>query len=158
MTAQRTRGIVGWYYLHQNGDLIYKPEHDGVVADIRDSDFARGLWPIDPADRLGAWTIVVEGLAAGALPARVCELVEKWKCSDGDAAVYAACIGVRLFKDGADWCATRADFTDLQGSPAGLGERAYEALAALAKALGYVPSKMWGTSFADLAKPAQVSA
>ena len=158
MSAQHTRGIVGWYYLHQNGDLIYKPDHDGVVADIRDSDFARGLWPIAPADRLGAWTIVVEGLAAGALPARVRELADKWKCSDEDAAIYVECIGVRLFKDGAAWCATRADFTDLQASPTGFGERAYEALAALAKALGYVPSKMWGRSFADLVKTAQVPA
>lgn len=40
--------IEGWYYLHSNGALIYKPDHDGTVADIRDSNFARGLWPMDP--------------------------------------------------------------------------------------------------------------
>lgn len=47
--------IIGWYYLHQNSDLIYKHEFGGTAADIRESDFARGLWPMDPEDRAGAW-------------------------------------------------------------------------------------------------------
>ena len=81
--------IQGWYYLHTNGSLIYKRELGRTAADIRESDFARGLWPLDPSDREGAWRIVIEGLAAGANPA-------------------------------------------------------------LAKELGYAPTKMWGATFADL--------
>lgn len=143
--------IVGWYYLHENGDLIYKREYDGsVAADIRDSDLARGMWPIDPSDRRGAWAIVVEGLAAGAHPHRVRELADKWLCTDADAEIYAQGIGLRLYRDGSAWCATRLDFVNLQESPAGFGDRAYEAMAELAKALGYAPSKMWGESFALL--------
>jgi hypothetical protein len=45
--------IIGWYYLHENGSLIYKREIGGTAADIRESDLARGLWPLDPQDRAG---------------------------------------------------------------------------------------------------------
>ncbi len=56
----------GWYYLHTNGELIYKRDLDGTAADIRESTFARALWPMEPSDREGAWRILIEGLAAGA--------------------------------------------------------------------------------------------
>jgi hypothetical protein len=141
--------IEGWYYLHENGDLIYKPDSDAAM-DIRDSDFAKALWPMDKLDREGAWTILVESLAAGARPERVKELAAKWKCGDNDAAMYAERIGARIGKDGDAWYATRADFIDLQVSPAGFGDTALEALAALAKELGFKPSKMWGASFKQL--------
>jgi hypothetical protein len=49
--------LQGWYYLHTNGSLIYKRELGGTAADIRESDFARAMWPLDPADRAGAWRI-----------------------------------------------------------------------------------------------------
>lgn len=139
----------GVYYLHTNGDLIYKPGTDSV-PDIRESNFACGLWFVDPRDRAGAWSIVVESLAGGANPDRVRELATKWGCTDEDAEKYAEYIAVKLFKDGAQWCATRSDFINLQESPAGFGERAYEALAALAKELGYEPATMWGTPFQQL--------
>lgn len=141
----------GYYYLHVNGQLIYKAGPD-AITDIRDSDLARGVWPLDPTDRAGAWRIVVEAGAAGASPARIEELAALWKCTDEDAAHYAEHVGARLFKDGADWCATRADFVNLQESPSGFGATALMALQALASSLGYRPSKMWGATFADLLK------
>ena len=141
--------IVGWYYLHTNGEVIYKPDPSAAM-DIRDSDFARGLWPMDPSDRAGAWAILVEASAAGANPQRIQELAAKWGCNDGDAEIYALYVGAKLFKDGAAWCATRADFQDLATSPAGFGDTALQAFADLAKTLGYRPSTMWGTSFAEL--------
>ncbi len=147
--------LQGWYYLHTNGELIYKRDLDGTAADIRESDFARALWPLDPTDRLGAWAIVVEALAAGANRDRVNELAVKWGCNDSDAAKAASVWGARLFMDGDQWCATRSDFQDLATSPAGFGKTALEALAALAKELGYRPSKMWGASFGDLLKVAE---
>lgn len=143
----------GWYYLHVNGALPYKGYPD-ACADIRDSDLARGLWPMDPTDRAGAWRIVVEGLAAGAKPERVADLAAQWGCTDDDATHYAEHVGAVLSRDGNAWCATRRDFEDLVQSPAGFGDAAYEALAELAKALGYRPSKMWGPKFADLLKDA----
>ena len=141
--------INGWYYLHENGSLIYKPSAD-ACADIRDSDLARGLWPVDPEDRAGAWRIVIEAGTAGARPERIAGLAKQWGCTDEDAKHYAEHIGARLYKDGNAWCATRKDFVNLQESPAGFGTTALEAFTALAKALGYKTSKMWGATFERL--------
>ena len=142
--------IIGWYYLHTNGSLIYKRELGGTAADIRESDFARALWPMDPEDRAGAWRICVEALAAGAEPKRVAELAAKWKCDDEDAGNYADRIGVVLKMDGSQWFAHRRDFVNLQESPAGFGYTALEAMSELAKDVGYTPSKMWGSTFERL--------
>jgi len=144
--------LIGWYYLHENGALLYKPSVD-ACADIRDSDLARGLWPMDPEDRAGAWRILVEAGAAGADPERVADLARQWSCDDRDAANYAKHVGANLFMDGTDWCATGLGFQNLQESPNGFGKTAREALTGLAKALGYRPSKMWGATFADLLSP-----
>ena len=142
--------LAGWYYLHTTGELIYKPEFGGTAADIRESDFARMLWPMDPSDRAGAWRTLIEALACGANKPRVEELARKWGCTDADAAIYAGHIGAKLQMDGNSWCATRGDFANLQESPAGFGESALEALSDLCKALGFRPAKMWGSTFADL--------
>jgi hypothetical protein len=107
---------------------------------------------MEPSDREGAWRILIEGLASGAKPDRVMELAEKWGCNDADALIYAEYLGVKLSRDGNQWCATKGDFQNLQESPSGFGTTCLEALAALAKELGYRPSKMWGATFADLVK------
>lgn len=142
--------IVGWYYLHTNGQLIYKPNSDYVVADIRDSDLAKSLWPVDPSDRFGAWSLLIEALSAGANKDRVNELACKWGCNDNDAIIFAERAGVKLQMDGDKWCATRTDFTNLQEHPAGFGETALVAMSALCTELGYKPSKMWPQTFAKL--------
>jgi hypothetical protein len=144
--------IEGWYYLHINGELIYKRDFDGTAADIRESDFARALWPMDPTDRAGAWRTLVEAKAAGAKPERISELATKWGCDNNDGLVYAKHIGANVVREGNQWCATRQDFVNLQESPAGFGDTVLEALSALAKELHYVPSKMWGASVADLVR------
>jgi hypothetical protein len=144
--------IEGWYYLHTNGDVIYKRETGGTAADIRESDFARTLWPFNPNNRAGAWRICVEAQALGASPDRVKDLAALWKLTDEDALHYADFLGARLFLDGNMWCATRGDFENLQESPAGFGETCLDALAALAADLGLKASKMWGATFHDLVK------
>ena len=106
----------GWYYLHTNGELIYKRELGATAADIRESDFARALWPMEPSDREGAWRILVEGLAAGANPERIKELAERWECDNEDADIYAERLGINLFLDGNQWCATAGNFVNLQES------------------------------------------
>ena len=139
------------YYLHENGDLIHKRELDGsIVAGIRESPFAKGLWFIDQNNREHAWNVLVEALAGGAKAERIRELAELWGCNDSDAPNYAQRLDFLLEKDGSAWCATRSDFINLQESPAGFGNTALEAMAALAKELGYRPSKMWGNTFRDL--------
>lgn len=141
----------GWYYLHVNGELIYKP-HDDAAMDIRDSDLARCMWPMDASDREGAWNILVEGLALGANPKRIAELADKWQCSDDDAEHYAKRLGIRIDLDGNMWCATGPNFTNLQESPAGFGETKLEAMAALAKDMKLPAGKMWRATFKDLLK------
>lgn len=142
--------IEGWYYLHTNGDLIYKRALPGTDADIRESDFATAIWPFDPTDRAGAWTILIEGLAAGAKGHRVDELAAKWKCDDADAVNLAGHFGISIDRDGNEWRANRSDFVNLQESPAGFGVTCLRAFADLAKAVGYKPSKMWGRGFREL--------
>lgn len=141
--------IQGWYYLHTNGSLIYKASPDSA-CDIRDSDFARSLWPFDPEDRAGAWNILVEASVLDVDAVRIKELAEKWYCDDKDAANYADYLGLNLYMDGDAWCATRSDHIDLQTSPAGFGDTALEAMAALCKELGYTGGKMWNPTFKDL--------
>jgi hypothetical protein len=145
--------IIGWYYLHENGALIYKRELGETAADIRESPFAKGLWAFDSDDRQCAWSLLVEALAAGVRKERIQELAEKWHCDDEDAGTYAERIGVQLSRDGNQWVATRTDFDNLQESPAGFGDTCLEAMAELCKNLGYQPSKMWGTTFKDLVAP-----
>lgn len=142
--------ILGWYYLHANGDLIYKHNDGGTAADIRESSFVVMLWPLNPEDRAGAWHIVVEALACGAKPERVKELADKWNCDDTDAQIYAKHIGAKLEMDGNQWCATGKNFVNLQESPAGFGDTALEALADLCKNLGFKPAKMRGMAFEKL--------
>lgn len=144
--------IIGWYYLHTNGDLIYKRELGETAADIRESPFAVGLWPVDQTDRKTAWDVCVEGLAAGANKIRIADLAKKWGCNNEDAAKYAEIVGCKIERDGNVWCATAPNFINLQESPAGYGKTALEAMAELCRALGYKPSKMWGATFKDLLK------
>lgn len=142
--------IEGWYYLHTNGDLIYKREIGDTAADIRESDFAVGLWPFMLDDRESAWRILIEGLAGGAKKGRIIELATKWHCNNEDAEIYAKRVGCNLFMDGDRWAATKLDFDCWPTSPAGFGDTKLEAMAALAVELGYKPSKIWSTTFSDL--------
>ena len=141
--------INGWYYLHQNGDLIYKPSPHSIV-DIRDSDFAVCSWPVDVSSRKLAWEMLVEALALGAKESRISELAEKWNCNDEDADMFASVIGVDLEIDGNQWCAHRTDFVNLEESPAGFGESKLLAMADLARHLGVRGGHMWRASFSDL--------
>ena len=142
--------LEGWYYLHINSSLIYKRELGGTAADIRESDFARSLWPFDPNDREGAWRIVIEAAALGADPERVKALAALWQCDDKDAVIYGQRVGCELFMDGDAWCATDRHFTNLQESPAGFGPTALEAMTELCKELGFKGGKMWNATFTDL--------
>ena len=71
----------GWYYLHVNGDLIYKRFPIGD----EDSPFIKRIWPVNTKDRLAAWTVVLESLSLGANLDRVKELATKWKLTFEDS-------------------------------------------------------------------------
>jgi hypothetical protein len=75
----------GFYYLHTNGDLIYKrfePESD--------SPFVRKVWALDVTDRAQAWTIALEALVMGADINRVKELADKWGLTLNDSFEFMA--------------------------------------------------------------------
>lgn len=76
--------IEGFYYLHENGSLIYKRALPGTAEDLSDSTFVRAWWPCDPTERQSAWTIVLESLARGAAVDRVRELASRWSCDARD--------------------------------------------------------------------------
>lgn len=125
----------GWYYLHENGDLIWKrfrPEHEA-------GGFVRKVWPCDPSNREHAWLICIEALAMGATRARVMGLAATWGLTDDDAQMFVKQATAndqpvfRLFRDGDQWCATFHDFVNVQESQCGFGPTALEALAELAK-------------------------
>jgi hypothetical protein len=83
----------GFYYLHENGDLIWRrfaPEQDA-------GGFVRHVWPVENS-RFCAWRIVVEALALGATRERIDALADKWGLTDSDAKVYASRIGLNLRK------------------------------------------------------------
>ena len=69
----------GYYYLHENGDLIWKK-----YIDDPNSPFIKRIWRIDYSDRSMAWIILIEGLALGAHPDRIKELARHWECDAKD--------------------------------------------------------------------------
>lgn len=140
----------GWYYLHNNGSLIYKRELGDTHADLRESDLVRGMWPFTAADRASAWRICVEAGASGAAEDRIKQLAELWHLTDEDAQNYAQYLGVELFMDGNAWCAVGPGHRDLQQDPAGFGSTCLDALISLCKEVGYRPSKTWGHTFQSL--------
>lgn len=142
--------IEGYYYLHTNGELIYKRYTEDVVADLRESDFVVAFWPIDVENRKTAWDFLVEAKAAGAN--RIGIHAERWKCDDEDAQNYAKAINLTLQKDGSDWMAAKEDFMNIQESPTGWGKTCLEAMVSLCIQLGYKPSKMWGHTFESLVR------
>lgn len=141
----------GYYYLHTNGDLIYKKDVGGAqVADFRESDFVKMFWSLDLSNRYDAWRMLVEAKALGASQSRIDELAEKWGCNDEDAQHFADVLSIDLKMDGAQWCAHRSDFINLAESPAGFGDDCLSAMADLINNLGYKPAKTWGATIREL--------
>jgi len=142
--------ITGYYYLHENGSLIYKVGTD-CVADFRESDFVKAFWPFDPEDRETAWNLLVESLAAGANKDRVMELAEKWGCTNEDATHYADRIKCSVgCLDDRGIVAIPSNSSRYHGE----GSSALEAMARLCSSMGYKPQKTWGHTFKDLVEKA----
>lgn len=124
----------GYYYLHTNSDLIYKP---ATVIDSDpnyfDSPFVRKFWPITLSERGDAYTLLLDAQAMGAKQKRIQELKTKWDITEEDTQVYADRVGFKLFMDGDQWSATLPTFKNLQESPAGFGDTRWDALVALCK-------------------------
>jgi hypothetical protein len=119
--------VIGWYYLHENGDLIFKYEKPEVEA----GGFVKHVWDVDPEDRGGAYTILLEAIALGAKLERVEELAKKWGMTDDDCLIGAAYFGMLLMKDGKRWAVRYADSQDRFGIAN--GETAFSAMCELAR-------------------------
>ena len=142
--------IQGWFYLHENMDLIYKPNPD-AITDIRESDLCLSAWSWN-GERPTAWNILIEALSLGANKERIIELAEKWKCNDVDAPNYANYYGIILGSDGNSKTATLQNFINIQESPCGFGDTYLEAMSSLCKDVGFKGGKMWNKSFSDIIK------
>jgi hypothetical protein len=75
--------MTGTYYLHTNGDLIFK-----IIPPEPDSDFVVRVWPIDTDNRATAWTIILEAMVLGCRLERAKRLVEIWKCDKRDLVEF----------------------------------------------------------------------
>ena len=126
--------IDGYYYLHTNGDLIYKK---AVVVDhdpnYFDSPFVRKVWPIDLKSRAKLYSFLIEAAAMEARSNRIKEIRELNSMTDEDCQTFAERTGFKLFKDGNQWCAAKGDFVNLQESIAGFGDTPFEAFVALCR-------------------------
>ena len=91
--------IAGYYFLsHNNVQPLWIPYKDGVEESlrVRGRGTAYAFWPIDPANRLSAWTFLVESLAMGASNTFITDLAREWGCDNVDAQQYATLIGCEL--------------------------------------------------------------
>ena len=70
----------GFYYLHTNGEVIFKRTEPEV-----DSPFVKKVWALTLTNRMDAWTIALEGLFWGAKKERIEELAKKWKLTFEDS-------------------------------------------------------------------------
>lgn len=113
--------IDGYYYLHTNGDLIFKK----VCPEIEPGGFVRMVWPVDLTDRGNAWVIVIEAGALGAKKERIEELREKWGLTDEDAFKFAEVCEMELKRDD-DGFVLRHPLDDIE-KPLGKGKTALDA-------------------------------
>lgn len=141
--------VEGWYYLHTNGSLVYKPALDPKVeSDIVNSDFALAMWRLDSRDRRNAWRILIEAAALGLAADRLEAMSELWNCSDNDATTYAYHIGLNL-----QYSPSRGWMTGTHNCKYGASAAtALGALKLLCQTMGYVGGKPAPKSFEDLLK------
>lgn len=125
--------MTGWYYLHTNGDLIFKRWE----PEVEPGGFVRKVWPVNTGYRADAWTVAIEALALGARRDRIDGLVKAWGLTNVDGRVYADRAGFTLDydEDSSRW---RAYNRDIHTGPdrVGSGATVLESLADLAR-LGF---------------------
>ena len=68
----------GFYYLHTDGSLIFKPLSVAIDPAYFVSPFVKKVWECNSTSRLIAWKIVLEALSMGCSIPRAKELAGKW--------------------------------------------------------------------------------
>ena len=123
----------GYYYLHTNGDLIFKPAMVITDPSYFDSDFVKRIWPFKSEDRDTAYQMLIDAQAMGAKLERITELRMKWAMTEKDTQIWADRTGFKLFEDGDRWCATLPTFINITESAVGFGDTRWDALVELCK-------------------------
>lgn len=81
---------IGYYYLHTNGTLIYKPYIDDMqVNDFTESPFCKKYWTMYDNSRMTVWNILIDAAVNGASIQHILDKAEKFKCDNDDALIYA---------------------------------------------------------------------
>jgi hypothetical protein len=136
-------GRDGYYYLHVNGDVIFKRDLGGTYEDLVDTDFAVHIWHPDKTDRADAWELVVEAMAFGANAGRLTQLEERWGLDEDDGLIYCERLRIQTHygetENGPLWTA-RIDGNDGRVYEAA-SVRLLPALAELARQVGCCPNK-----------------
>lgn len=95
----------GYYYLHTNGEVIYKPFIDlQQMDDFEQSPFVKRYWIADHKDRTNAWIIAVEAAAYGAAEGAIERLKKGWGLTDEDGEKFLQHVRVLHGKlDSGEW-------------------------------------------------------
>jgi len=76
-----------FYYLHENGDLIYKNPQFINEEDFIESPFVKTYWFLDTTRRETVWEFLIEAYGY-ASKNRIYDLCSKWGIDDKDAIYY----------------------------------------------------------------------
>lgn len=123
--------IIGFYYAHTNGELIFKHEKPEMEL----GGFVKRVWPFDPEDRSGAYCILIEASVIGAKQERIAQLLERWQITDDDCITVAGPMhGMLIIQNGprgscSKWAAKWVD----DDITVGYGATAFESMVCLVR-------------------------
>lgn len=119
----------GFFYLHTNGELIYKPEATiSRRQDLEESDFVVQYWPVASNHRTSLWTCLIEAAARGANQSCIDHMKKTHDITNEDAAGFARALDFKLVGNGRFFVAFNYNFIDQKHSAIGFGETAFDAI------------------------------
>ncbi len=113
-----------YYYLHQNGDLIYM-DKNSLEDDFDVSDLVLTWWKIDLKNRADIYHLLIRARILGAHTNRIYELVNKWGITNADAENFVKYVGLVFALQGSKYIIRPKDDKDY--AP-GRGNTMFEAL------------------------------
>ncbi len=106
--------ILGYYYLHENSELIYKSDYPGIIDDFRESDLVKKWWVFYKGDKEQAELIIKEAQELGANKERVEQLAEKWGIVLPEVEMVSVCCGAPEDPDIEGFCSACRDGTGFE--------------------------------------------
>lgn len=131
--------IGGYYYMHENKNLIFKRYSPGITKDFESSNFVLKYWSIDTKKRETAWTFLIEAYCLGASRDDIRTLSSKWSINNEDAKSYADFIGIDLIMDNlGQYTSFKRPINKMDFKRPAYGSTALESMAELCLLLGYL--------------------